>query len=1599
MRTRALALLISVSLLLFLVSGMLNPKPINAQTQLLPPTHIEPLFSPSVGNGTTTAPYRNPPSEWTHTLGWGEAWTCANYQTGFISATAFSGAGGASAQADQWITVNVPSGQLSEVTVVADIIHMGGSEKLGVSASAWGGSEIVYYIGNEEHRETLDPIFGAGDVVEAVVDFGLTVAPLAGELAGLSKTAKILKVLNVLEVINGVNDLRGKFYTLRDSGDAETKTVVFSFTASQPTQVGVGIRVDTSGIIAGSCITTVFGLVDNIYVNINPVTTDSYLNFDSWNGGSADITDNSGSSNKGIPNGPTSINAGRLGKGIHFDGDHDWVKLDFSSNEKTVLTQQGTFELWIKPEQTADTMCVYGGSGSSADGLGGNKEIHLGTTSSGAFNFYMGSYDANQYHRLVYFGSYTPGNWYHIAVTYVNTPWAKITCYVNGQRTVPLMNYCTAETKSATLSVDDILLGGPNAHTSFFKGSMDDVRIFSRILNDKEILTHCWQGIDLTAPSVPVLVAEPVFSPDTENIVVCNPASDSQSGVWQYYFERTPGGDSWSGGWTVSPNYFFPNLTDGVTYTYRVKAKDRMGNESGWSAPVSSTQDTTPPAVGAMPTFGVKLVGQVQGDAILIDFPLSASDSGSALHEIYTDQTIQNEHFMPTPNPASNSSIQLSIPLSSGPQFTGVAQSWISGAVVDGVGNVTPFSWDMVKIDYQPPEGSITIENGAVYTNDDLVDLNLTYFHPPRNWSSSNGSFYFHVSAVRFSNDNTVWSNWINPNTTAQITGNGYASTYTGWKLSSGYGFKTVYAQFTDDSGHLSPVYSDAVGYGPVPSGQIAINNGAYWTASSTVTLSLNSPNATQVAFWNENLNPPANYNWVSYNSSFSWPLSPGSGTKKVYARFKDSVGQETSNYFGTIELDLDSLTGSLSINNGNSHTNSSNVTLNLGVSTTYSGNPEMRFSDGISWTAWENFYTTRAWQIPPGEGEKSVSVQFRNAVGRTSSTNDTIYLDLCPPQGTLIINNGTAVTGTNTVSLQTHVSGQKYSIPEQTSSTQGDRGWNYYKAKNSVSIKPLVWDSIVSPDPDKKPPSWNDQVGPDDIDFLKVTGPDQGGTIQTGNSKDGDFSNVAIVWSVGDKEKQIDIRGELWAKSTGMKPDGDLKDDGVLFSIYLKDKYTDETKLISKEAINIVHDTELSYGIQEVLDLAVKPGDSIMFYIDRGNYCDNDLVYYNFNIIDPNEVAPCSVRFANLLPGNIISPTDVPETLWWQALTGVSWGSWQTCNPDLTHNGWTIPTGDGIKTVMAQFKDGAGNISPPLKASISLDQTAPVIQSVSINNDALETYSPDVNLAICATDSGSRISQMLISENGSSGSWKSYSQNSSWRLSQAGDSKVSVKIKDTAGNISSAFQKTILYTPGASDATLSNLTINSGTLDPVFARGTLRYTAGVSNDVTSVTITPITNQSQSTVTVNEKSVTRGSASNPINLNVGSNTIRIIVTSGDKSTMTYTITVTRAESSVLRPALAPASPTNLRIAIVSASQVKLTWKDNSKNENAFGIYRQEILDKSALNTSVGAVNANITTFTDTGLNPGSTYSYQIIAINASGRSDFSTKAEITIPVK
>jgi len=129
-----------------------------------------------------------------------------------------------------------------------------------------------------------------------------------------------------------------------------------------------------------------------------------------------------------------------------------------------------------------------------------------------------------------------------------------------------------------------------------------------------------------------------------------------------------------------------------------------------------------------------------------------------------------------------------------------------------------------------------------------------------------------------------------------------------------------------------------------------------------------------------------------------------------------------------------------------------------------------------------------------------------------------------------------------------------------------------------------------------------------------------------------------------------------------------------------------------------------------------------------------------------------------------------------------------------------------------------------------------------------------------------------------------------------AGPNTITTIVTAQDGVSTKTYVITVTRAP-STDATLSNLTLSTGALTPVFATGTTSYTQAVANAVTSLTVTPTTTNPGATVTVNGTMVTSGSASGTINLNAGPNTVTTIVTAQDGvTTKTYTVTVTRAPS-------------------------------------------------------------------------------------------------------
>ena len=100
------------------------------------------------------------------------------------------------------------------------------------------------------------------------------------------------------------------------------------------------------------------------------------------------------------------------------------------------------------------------------------------------------------------------------------------------------------------------------------------------------------------------------------------------------------------------------------------------------------------------------------------------------------------------------------------------------------------------------------------------------------------------------------------------------------------------------------------------------------------------------------------------------------------------------------------------------------------------------------------------------------------------------------------------------------------------------------------------------------------------------------------------------------------------------------------------------------------------------------------------------------------------------------------------------------------------------------------------------------------------------------------------------------------------------------------------------------------------------------------------------------------------------------------------------EANVTTPACgsAPNKPTNLTASAISSSEINLTWTDNSDNEDGFKLERKEL---GGTYTEIKTLAVNVTSYSDTGLNPDTTYYYRIRAYNSFGHSDYSNEANTT----
>ncbi|MBY8981276.1 MAG: hypothetical protein KGD72_12865, partial [Candidatus Lokiarchaeota archaeon] len=175
-------------------------------------------------------------------------------------------------------------------------------------------------------------------------------------------------------------------------------------------------------------------------------------------------------------------------------------------------------------------------------------------------------------------------------------------------------------------------------------------------------------------------------------------------------------------------------------------------------------------------------------------------------------------------------------------------------------------------------------------------------------------------------NLNTTWYT-LNTNQTKHIfTSNG---TVEGWQyVSDGIVSINFYINDTvgNEGSNSVQIVKDTVN----PTGSVIINGGDTWTNSTNVSLSLTYDDITSGVLEVRYKNDDSSWSdWEAAGATRAWSLVGADGNRTVYYEVKDNASLITQ-FNDSIILDTEAPTGSITINGGDTWTNSTNVSLSL---------------------------------------------------------------------------------------------------------------------------------------------------------------------------------------------------------------------------------------------------------------------------------------------------------------------------------------------------------------------------------------------------------------------------------------------------------------------------------------------------------------------------------------------------------------------------------------------------------------------------------------------------------------------------------------------
>ncbi len=596
----------------------------------------------------------------------------------------------------------------------------------------------------------------------------------------------------------------------------------------------------------------------------------------------------------------------------------------------------------------------------------------------------------------------------------------------------------------------------------------------------------------------------------------------------------------------------------------------------------------------------------------------------------------------------------------------------------DAAGNWGATTTRGIRIDTTMPSGTFVLNDDDTYVTSTSVTCDSAM--------TDGGSG---MSEMRFQIDSGSWGAWMP-----------YSASYT-LALGVGEGTRNVDAEFRDTAGNVRTASDDIIvdtvaptmySIAPDPqqnpdqpygSRDVYITWTTYMDASMVDAFSYEFD---QVADTTPDTTPDAEMVEITYEDL-------ADGTYYFHIRPHDRAGNWGPTMHRAIIIDGTAPTGTMSVNSGATYTNSRTVNVNSAMTDASLFLMRISVDGGATWLSdLTDYLATRQVTLPAGDGTKTVKVQYQDTSlpPNMAEKTDTIVLDTTPPTDPIVTSSSHAEGSPTSDSTIDFV------LSGATDVLSGVDGFGISLTRNTTETPSFMTHDAVSGGLE-----FTTMPVADGTWYLNVSTYDNAGN-HTGTVHYGPIiidsvePTIATLASTTHPNPDVWYPGRIGTFEWSADPDG----SGIAGYSYASDKVADTIPDEVSEGTDVTFTSPPFTDGESYFHVRALDG--------AGNWGPTTHVRIRVDGTKPSGTMKLDGGAATTQELQVTvnsSVTDVHAmTMRFSTSSGSTWSSWKTY---AAQSSVTLPEDVGDKTVLAQYRDVAGNVLE-LSDSITLEDALP---------------------------------------------------------------------------------------------------------------------------------------------------------------------------------------------------------------------------------------------------------------------------------------------------